>query len=169
MVKITTNGKAHHASRSAYAGSPAQGAAAARKILDRGSHHPAISVPLLGMASGRLSRRSSRVCLRRQEAELRSGSPSDRIGAARGPEGSLVFTETLGSGTYGDLLRTIRFEVREATLLYWFDTGAISGSVINSAMGDGELWPKGGGLPLNLTREVLEQKRAALAAQPVAV
>jgi hypothetical protein len=107
------------------------------------------------------------VCLRRQEAELRSGSPSDRIGAARGPEGSLVFTETLGSGTYGDLLRTIRFEVREATLLYWFDTGAISGSVINSAMGDGELWPKGGGLPLNLTREALEQKRAALAAQTV--
>lgn len=80
-----------------------------------------------------------------------------------------LYAPSLLRAKFRDLLRTIRFEVREATLLYWFDTGAISGSVINSAMGDGELWPKGGGLPLNLTREVLEQKRAALAAQPVAV
>ena len=79
------------------------------------------------------------------------------------------FTETLGaSGAYGDVLRTIKFEVQEATILYWFDTGEVAGSVINSAMGDGEIWPKGRNVPLELEREALEAQRTA-AGQPVAV
>ncbi len=80
------------------------------------------------------------------------------------------FTETLGSvALYGDPLRTIKFEVREATIVYWFDTGEIAGSVINSAMGDGQIWPKGGNIPVKLEREVLELNRSQLAAQPVGV
>jgi hypothetical protein len=80
------------------------------------------------------------------------------------------FTETLGaSGTYGDVLRTIKFEVREATILWWFDTGEVAGSVINSAMGDGEVWPKGRNVPLELEREALEAQRAAVGTQAVAV
>ena len=83
------------------------------------------------------------------------------------------FQETLGlSGAYGDEMRTLTFQVESAGILYWNDTGEIADSLIFSAKAGTEIWPKSvstGNLPLKLTQEALEEKRAAMGTQAVAV
>ncbi len=66
--------------------------------------------------------------------------------------------------------QVVTFAVQDAVIVYWFDTGELAGSEILQAASGSTTWSKSPrGLSFNLTREALEQERAALAAQPVSV
>lgn len=72
---------------------PAEGAALARKVLDRHPHDRTFPVSVFGLEGGRLSGRAGRMRLPGQEADLRNGSPGGCSGAAGGPQGNLVPAE----------------------------------------------------------------------------